>query len=144
MKYINCSQCGDKKNIRHQRYKKLLALYQNNRDKLKSSYVCRECKLSNATRLVQNNLNVINLNTSIQHLSGYGQLQKEVNLLAKDLHARGIQIPNNRTWFFEQIKTTLLKYYFRDFLINVKDNRVVSIELQNVPFVGKHNIEIKE
>jgi hypothetical protein len=144
MKYIKCSQCGAKKNIRHQRYRKLLALNQNNRDRLKSTYICRDCKLSNATRLVQNNLKCICLNTSIQQLSGYSQLQKELNLMAKELHTKGIQSHQNRDQFYVDVKQTLLKYYFRDFLINVKDNKVVSIELQNVPFTGKHNIEIKE
>ena len=144
MKYINCSQCGAKKNIRHQRYRKLLALYQNNRDRLKSTYICRECKLVNATRLVQNNLNAVNLTATIQHLPGYSQLQNELSLKAKELSVRGISDQRNRDQFYIDVKQTLSKYFFRDFLINVKDNRVVSIELHNVPFTGKHNIEIKE
>jgi len=144
MKYIKCSQCGDPKNIRHQRYRKLLALHQNNRDKLKASYICRDCKLANAARLVQNNISTVNLHTTIQHLSGYGQLQKELSLMAKELTTKGISDQHNRDQFYINVKQTLSKYFFRDFIINVKDNRVVSIELQNVPFTGKHNIEIKE
>ena len=144
MKYIKCSQCGDPKNIRHQRYKKLLALHQNNRDKLKASYICRDCKLANAARLVQNNINTVNLHTTLQHLSGYSQLQKDINVLAAQINTTGLQNHMDRAQFHENLRNTLSKYFFRDFIINVKDNRVVSIELQNVPFTGKHNIEIKE
>ena len=145
MRYIICSKCGDRKNIRHQRYTKLLAIHQNDREKLKASYLCRECKLVNATRLCQCNLNNISLNVGVQHLSGYTQLKNKLGSLVKSYDAiGGVLTVNNRGLFYTDVKNTLAAYFIRDFLINVRDNKVVSIEIQNIPFTGKHNIEVQE
>ena len=139
MKYIDCSKCGDRKNIRHQRYRELLEDNGGNRDLLKKTYLCRKCKklfFSNTTEEKQSEM-------SIENMKGYKDLQNSLNDHALDLHIKGISNEKNRRDFYDAVKKILEERFIRDFSINIKDNKIESITINNIPFNGTHNIQIK-
>lgn len=137
MKYIDCSKCGARKNIRHQRYRELLNQYNGNRDYLEKTYLCRACK-----KFLLDTGNKQQPELSIENMRGYRDLQNRLSDYALDLHIKGIGDAHNRRSFYEEVKKILEEKYIRDFTINIKDNKVVSITIKNIPFSGTHDIQI--
>lgn len=137
MKYIYCCICGTKKSTRHQRYKKLLGQCNGDVQVLKKTYVCLDCRssLKHTTNKHQCDIFKIDL---------YYQLCSEINSLVVQLHKIGIQTPAHRALFYNDMKKLLEAYFLREFIINVKDNRVASVLIKNIPFMGDHEIKIKE
>lgn len=128
--------CREKKATKHQRYKKLVAKCDGDAHLLKKTYICLKCR-----SLPKQNLNnKCGLFDSESYVTFEKKIIDHVNVLQNN----GIQIPASRSVFYNDVKKLLEVYFLRDFIVNVKDNKVVSVVIKNIPFVGDHEIKIKE
>lgn len=147
MKYIICSICKNKKQTRHNRYKEILCEYYNNdKEQLKKLYVCRDCKYEKAFKLVKSKLpkiSNIDITDNIKDTIDYKQIYNIIQEKTDILHKRGICIKTNRENYYYEIKAILKKINVDNFLINVYNNRIISITLKKLPFISEYNITIK-
>jgi len=147
MKYFICSKCGKKKQTRPQRYKKILIeKYNNNRDLLKKNYICRNCKYKIAKRLIVNkyDLQKKNEELSISQTQQYKELLILLHNRTKLLYENGIQYRECREAYYYDVKKILSQYNVVDFIINIMDNKIHSITIKKVPFIGSYDISIGE
>lgn len=153
MNYFICSKCGKRKYTRPQRYRKiLLERYNGDRQQLKKNYTCQDCKFKAAKRWVLKNTisPSIPLTTTdskeliIEQTNSYQELQKILLEKVKLLHANGIQHRECREAFYYDVKQILLQYNITDFIINVLHNKVNTITLRGLPFIGTYELKLTE
>lgn len=145
MKYFICSKCGKKKLTKPQRYKKILNEYGGNRDLLKANYICQDCKFKAAKRWVTKKFIPRPVPTQdIEHTEPYKKLVHDLTVGAFTLHHNGIQHKECRDIFYYDVKQLLASHNIVDFSINILDNKVVSITIRGIPFLGTHDINLKE
>lgn len=145
MKYFICSKCGKKKLTKPHRYKKLLNEYGGNRDFLKANYVCRDCKFKSAKRWVTKKFMPRTPPAlGIEHTEPYKKLVHDLSVGAFTLHHNGIQFVECRNIYYSEVKRLLAQHNIVDFSINILDNKVVSITIRGLPFLGSHEIKIIE
>lgn len=145
MKYFICSKCGKKKLTKPHRYKKLLNDFGGNREFLKANYVCRDCRFKLAKRWVTKKfMPRTPPSQGIEHTEPYKKLVHDLSVGAFTLHHNGIQHAECRNAFYFEVKRLLAQHNIVDFSINILDNKVVSITIRGLPFLGTHEIKIQE
>lgn len=143
MKYFICSKCNTKKLTKPHRYKKILDEYGGNRDLLKANYVCRDCKFKAAKRWVtKKHMPRVLPSQGIEHTEPYKKLVHDLSVGAFTLHHNGIQHVECRNIFYLEVRKLLGAHNIVDFSINILDNKVVSITIKGIPFLGSHDIKI--
>lgn len=137
MRYVICSKCKQKKQIRHTRYKELVSQY-SSLSNFKKRYVCRNCR---QPRLVQ--VETIKIKEPDSNELLFNELKEKIYPRVEWLHTNGIQHAQNRQLFYNMLKDLLSSYYISDFSINILENKVQSITLKKIPLIKEHILEIK-
>ena len=135
MRYIRCSKCKSKKHIRHNRYKELLhKKYGGNKDVFYKNYICASCKRKFTKTITKTK------KQTIKETYDYSEIKRQLTQHANFLYQRGIHIKGNRDRFFMECKEVLKRYNLHHFTINVEKNKIKSITIHNIPFLGSEDI----
>ena len=142
MKYIICSRCKSKRQLRHTRYKELLSQY-SSKESLKSHYVCSQCKAFKKIKPTVIDTKQKGIDELLSELTESQIIQTKVQNIANWLHEKGIHDRYNRDMFYKTLKTMLSDHMVSDFTINISENRIHSVVLSKLPVIGKHTIGVK-
>jgi len=145
MKYIICSRCDQKRQVRHVRYLKLIELY-GNKINLKKLYVCKKCKTNKAYRLLLKHKNIgqkqQSLNDMLLTVQEVIDIKAKLQKNAEWINQGRLGDRYSRDLFYKMIKSVLSDHKVSDFTINILDNKVVSITLNGLPLLKSYTIGV--
>jgi hypothetical protein len=142
MRYIICSKCKQKKNIRHHRYKEILKnRFGGDKNTLKKKYVCMNCQ---KPKIIEKNQIINKISSENYNKDLYYNIKAQITDKVNTLYKRGFFIKGNRDQFYYDCKNILIRYKINDFVINVKDNKIHSILCKNIPIINTYEIKIEE
>lgn len=144
MKYIVCSRCKQKRQVRHNRYKELLIVF-GDKFNLKNKYICNECKIDKAYKLLKHKKVVYKERTFEDMLGSLNEvliIKAKLQKNADWINEGRLADKYSRDLFYKMIKSVLSDHKVSDFLINVQDNKVVSITLNGLPLLKSYTIGV--
>ena len=120
-----CSRCHGKKNRRKE------SLPQN-----KKTYICRSCRYSIlATRY---------LKPIVTRTKTFRELRATILAEVKNFERSMVPASEKQATFIKNIENIMSRHFIRDYRFNVVDNKLVSIEIDNLPVLGSLSISIYE
>lgn len=147
MKYIICSCCEKRKQVRHNRYKQLVKIF-SSKENLKQNYICQKCKIDKAYRLIKNKTKSVkiakisNIDDFLDSSASVLELKNKIQQHVNWINEKGVNDSFSRNIFYKNIKFIFEQENIRDFIINVLENKVVSITINKIPLIRSYIIKI--